>query len=359
MSRLISLDAVRGLTVAGMILVNNGYGQSFQPLRHAQWNGLSISDLVFPFFLFIMGVSLYLSMSSRGLDFSGSKLVKILRRSLLLFLIGVAINWIDMAVSGNPWNFSELRFWAVMQRIALCYFVAGIAAITLPPRASLPLAISFLIIYTLIIIFGNGYAFSAEENLLHRVDAFLFGESHLYRKSPVDPEGLVSTLSAIANTLFGYYCGMKIKETTDNREKVIRLFTIGTLLLFAGLLLSYAFPFNKRIWSPSFALATSGFCALLLALSAQVLDTNSCKPTTRKIADFCIAFGSNALVIYIASEIMAIFFGEFGVSDLIYNGCSFIIPTPKIASLLYAVIFVSLNYLIALILYRRRIFIKI
>ncbi len=359
MSRLISLDAVRGLTVAGMILVNNGYGQSFEPLRHAQWNGLSLSDLVFPFFLFIMGVSLYLSMSRRGLDFSGAKLMKILRRSVLLFLIGIAINWIDMAVSGSPWNFGGLRFWAVMQRIALCYLVAGTAAITLPPRASLPLAITLLIIYSIVIIFGNGYAFSTETNILHRVDAYLFGESHLYKKSPVDPEGLVSTLSAVANTLFGFYCGMKIKETADIREKLIRLFTIGTLLLFAGLLLSYIFPFNKRIWSPSFALATSGICALLLSLSALALDNSKRVIIPHFVTSFFVAFGSNALIIYIASEIMSIFFGEWGVSALIYKGCSTVLTVPKLASLLYAIIFVFLNYLIALILFRRRIFIKL
>lgn len=372
--RLKSLDIVRGMTVAGMILVNNGYGPTFEPLRHAQWNGLSISDLVFPFFLFIMGVSLYLSMSGRGLHYSRAKLFKIIKRSALLFLFGILINWIDLAVGHGEVVFDNLRFWAVMQRIAICYLIAGIFAITVSANYTIPFAVLLLITYAGIIVTGGGYNYDAGSNVLHSIDAFIFGEAHLYHKSPVDPEGLLSTMSAVTNVLFGFYCGMKIKQSGSLAEKVTALFVAGTLLTFAGLLLNYGLPFNKRIWSPSFALATSGLCALLLALVTRCVDTDDTPrgpSDTGRWSYFFQAFGANALVIYLGSELISIFFAAFGISDLIYSGCAAIVTAgdpamldsaewlAKIASLIYACCFVLLNYLIAWPLYRHHIYIKL
>lgn len=376
MARLLSLDVVRGFTVAGMILVNNGYGQSFEPLRHAKWNGLSLSDLVFPFFLFIMGVSMFLSLSGRGFDFTSSKFAKILKRTILLLLLGIAINWFDMAIEGSPLAFGELRFWAVLQRIAVCYLVASVMVLTLKHRYILPSAIGLLVIYTLIIVFGHGYADSKEYNLLYQVDAWLFGEAHLYHKSAVDPEGLLGTISALTNVLFGFYCGMKLKPTdkvssTTNSssesslaEKINSLFTVGALLTFAGFIVNFALPYNKRIWSPSFALITSGFCALLLALVMSAVDKDQRRGA---LVTFFQAFGVNALIIYIASELMAILFGHFGISDLIYQGLSLIflsinpesIFAAKCTSLAYALCFVFLNFAIAYLLFKKRIYIKL
>lgn len=363
MSRLLSLDVVRGFTVAGMILVNNGYGKSFEPLRHAPWNGLSLSDLVFPFFLFIMGVSLFLSLSGRGFDFTPAKFAKVLKRSILLLLIGIAINWFDMAIEGSPFAFGELRFWAVLQRIAVCYMVASVMVLTLNHRYILPSAIGCLVIYTFIIIFGHGYAESKAFNALYKVDAWLFGDAHLYHRSVVDPEGLLSTISALANVLFGFYCGMKLKSG-DIVEKINSLFTVGTLLMFSGFIVNFALPYNKRIWSPSFALITSGFCALLLALVMSAVDR---KQRRGALVTFFQVFGVNALIIYVASELMAILFGHFGISDLIYGGCSLLflsinpesVFAAKCASLAYALCFVFLNFAIAYPLFKRRIYIKL
>lgn len=377
MARLLSLDVVRGFTVAGMILVNNGYGQSFEPLRHAQWNGLSLSDLVFPFFLFIMGVSLYLSLSGRGFDFTTAKFAKVLKRTILLLLIGIAINWFDKAIEGSPLAFGELRFWAVMQRIAVCYLVASVMVFTIRHTLILPSAIALLVIYTLIIVLGHGYSDSREFNVLYHVDAWLFGDAHLYHKSAVDPEGLVSTLSAITNVLFGFYCGMQIKsgsaadkDSSANdtvcslSPKINSVFSVGALLTFAGFIVNFALPYNKRIWSPSFALITSGFCALLLALAMIAVDQ---KGRRGAFVTFFQAFGVNALIIYITSELMAILFGHFGINDLIYNGLALIFRSmapasvfaAKLTSLAYALCFVLLNFTIAYPLFRRRIYIKL
>lgn len=356
MARLLSLDVVRGFTVAGMILVNNGYGRSFEPLRHAQWNGLSLSDLVFPFFLFIMGVSLFLSFSSRGFDFTPQKFAKILKRTFLLLIIGIAINWFDMAMAGKPLAFGDLRFWAVLQRIALCYLIASVMALTVKHRYILSIAIGLLIIYTLILIFGHGYADSRDFNLLYKVDAWLVGDSHLYHKSAVDPEGLLGTIPALANVLFGFYCGMKLKSADSLPVKINHLFNVGALLTFAGFIINFALPFNKRIWSPSFALITSGFCALLLAVTMLAVDYGNRRGA---LVTFFQAFGVNALMIYVSSELMAILFGEFGISDLIYEGLSLLIPFPKFTSLAYAICFVMLNFAIAYPLFKKRIYIKL
>ncbi len=372
MARLLSLDVVRGFTVASMILVNNGYGQSFEPLRHAKWNGLSLSDLVFPFFLFIMGVSMFLSLSGRGFDFTPAKFAKILKRTILLLLFGIAINWFDMAIEGSPFAFGELRFWAVLQRIAVCYLLASVMALTIKHRYILSSAIGLLVIYTLVIVFGHGYADSKEYNVLYQVDAWLFGEAHLYHKSAVDPEGLLGTISALANVLFGFYCGMKLKANDKPNsssekslvEKINSLFTVGALLAFGGFIVNFALPYNKRIWSPSFALITSGFCALLLALVMSAVDRDQRRGA---LVTFFQAFGVNALIIYIASELMAILFGHFGISDLIYGGCSLIflsvnpdsIFLTKCTSLAYALCFVLLNFAIAYPLFKKRIYIKL
>lgn len=393
--RLKSLDIVRGMTVAGMILVNNGYGPTFEPLRHAQWNGLTLSDLVFPFFLFIMGVSLYLSMSGRGLHYSRAKMVKILKRSALLFLFGILINWIDLAIGHGEVVFDNLRFWAVMQRIALCYLIAGVFALTVSASYTIPFAVLLLITYAGIIEGGGGYEYDAGSNILHTIDAFIFGEAHLYHKSPVDPEGLLSTMSAVTNVLFGFYCGMKIKQSGSFSEKVTSLFMAGTLLTFAGLLLNYGLPFNKRIWSPSFALVTSGLCALLLAVVTRWVDSDDTprgRVAESRLRDseslygshegrwslFFQAFGANALVLYLGSELISIFFARFGVSDLLYACCASLTTAgnpglltdsaealqwtvwlAKAASLLYACCMVLINYLIAWPLFRHRIYIKL
>lgn len=354
--RLESLDVVRGITVAGMILVNNGYSGSFQMFRHAAWNGLSVSDFVFPFFLFIMGVSMFLSFSKTGYSLTGKTFLKILKRSVLLLLVGVAINWLDMAIWGGGLNLGELRFWAVLQRIALCYFFVSIYVLALKKRFVLPMAVLLLIAYTAILILGNGYSMNPTENVLSRVDVYLFGESHLYHRSPVDPEGLLGTLSAMANVLFGFYCGMKMKDSKDLQGKIISLFSVGFVLLTISFAVNFFMPYNKRIWSPSFALVTSGACAMLFALVMRWIDLDGKRG---RLSGFFQVFGVNALALYVGSELMAIIFGKVGISQFLFETFTALIPFPEFASLAYALTFVMLNYLIGYPLWRAKVFIKL
>ncbi len=416
--RLLSLDVLRGLTVAGMILVNNGYGESFQMLRHSQWNGMTPCDLVFPFFLFIMGVSCYVSMSRRGFQSSPAMLRKVVRRTLLLFAIGLFINWFELAMKGTPLDLQHLRLWAVLQRIALCYLAVSLFALYVPHRYTLHTAAALLVAYTIIIICGNGYAEDASANILAQADRALFGYDHLYHKSPVDPEGLLGTISSVAHVLLGFYCGRlvtggKRKEESGERKvesgerkvesgerkvesgerKVESVFCFATVCVFLGYLLTYGLPLNKRIWSPSYVLVTCGLCALLLALLyseerrvkseefATALPHNANTAAAANSSLFTLhsslnkaaansslftlhsslfrVFGTNALALYVASELLAILFGHLGISDAIYGVLHAAIPWAKWASLAYALTFVAINYAIGYVLWKRKIFIKL
>lgn len=380
-NRLLSLDILRGITVAGMILVNNGWGVSFEMLGHAEWNGMTPCDLVFPFFLFIMGISCYLSLVKSEFKPTPKVIRRIIKRTVLLFAIGLFINWFDNAIEGDLLCFGHLRIWAVMQRIALCYGIVSLFALFCNHRYTIPVVVGLLIIYTAILVLGNGYAQDASVNVLAQVDLNLFGYDHLYHKSPVDPEGLLGTISSVAHVLLGFYCGKLIRQKDTVSDKVIALFVVGTILVIGGYLLSYGLPLNKRIWSPSYVMVTCGLASLLQAFLMYVIDlagvrsqesvvsrnvqqSSSQQQSNLLSPDSCLltpfhVFGVNALALYVSSELLAILLGNLGVSEVVYNAIHTIIPPLKWASLAYALYFVALNFLIGYVLYRKKIYIKL
>ena len=353
--RLVSLDMLRGITVAGMILVNNGWGESFEMLRHSKWNGMTPCDLVFPFFLFIMGISCYLSLVKS--EFKPTPLVirRIVKRTVLLFAIGLFINWFDHAIEGDLLCFGHLRIWAVMQRIALCYGIVSLFALFCNHKYTLPVMAILLAVYSLILLLGNGYAEDANTNVLARVDLRLFGYEHIYHKSPVDPEGLVGTISSVAHVLLGLYCGMLIRKRETVEQKVIALFVVGAVCVIGGYLLSYGLPLNKRIWSPSYVLMTCGLASLLQALLMYVIDIQK----KSGWITFFHVFGVNALALYVSSELLAILLKNIEVSEMVYNGIHAVIAPLKWASFAYSVYFVLLNFAIGYVLYRKKIYIKL
>ena len=362
--RLVSLDLLRGLTVAMMILVNNGYGESFSHLRHKEWNGMTVCDLVFPFFLFMVGISTYLSLRKTQFQATTAVLQKIFKRAVLLFLIGLGINWFDHAIGGDVLCFGHLRIWAVMQRIALCYLAASLFAVYANHKYTIPTIVALLAVYTLIITLGNGYAYDAEANILAQADLRLFGYDHLYHKSPVDPEGLLSTIPAIAHTLIGFLCGKLVCSKVSPKEKVRNIFIFGALLTIAGFALSLWLPLNKRIWSPSYVLATCGLAMLLLSLIAKIEHSTPLLHREGQgggslVAVPLLVFGMNPLFLYVLSELMAIVFGHFGISTLIFDTIHSVVSAPKWASLCYAFTFVLLNWLVGYVLYRKKVFIKL
>ncbi len=353
-NRLLSLDILRGMTVALMILVNNSWGDCFEMLQHSTWNGLTPCDLVFPFFLFMMGITTYLSLAKYQFQPQPQAIRKIFKRGILLFLIGLFINYLSIAIDGDWWSFGHLRYWAVLQRIAVCYLVVSLLALT-ARHSFIPLLVVLLLTaYGALLLCFNGYA-TDDSNIALQIDLHLFGYNHIYHHTPIDPEGLLGTISAIAHTLIGFLCGKWMKAAATKQDKAIVFFSAGTVMVFCGWFLSYGLPINKCVWSPSYVLVTCGLAALLQGLLIYIIDLRGQTAWTT----FFHVFGVNPLVLYAGSEILSILLSHIGFSSLVYDTLHHVVPFPKVASLLYAIYFVLLLFLIGYLLYRKKIFIKL
>lgn len=388
--RILALDILRGITIAGMILVNNPgtWGHIYAPLRHAEWNGLTPTDLVFPFFMFIMGISTYISLKKYNFTYSHATLRKILRRSLLIFIIGMAIDWFshfcyywvsppdDLSFGQNLWAsvgiFDRIRILGVMQRLALCYCAASIVAL-ITKHSHIPyLIVTLLVGYFVLLMCGNGFAYN-ESNILSIVDRAVLTPEHMYKDNGIDPEGLLSTIPSIAHVLLGFCVGRMMlgDKNTANRSReevlqshLVKLFLTGTILTFSGLLLSYGCPLNKKVWSPTFVLTTCGLASSLLALLIWIIDVKG----YRHWSLFFESFGVNPLFMYVLSDVLGILFGSIylpwddgsiSIHSLIYDKITQPIFGDTVGSLVYALLFVAINWCIGYQLYKRKIYIKI
>lgn len=353
--RLLSLDVLRGITVMGMILVNNAGGEfSYASLQHKEWNGMTPCDMVFPFFLFIMGISTYISLRKFKFRPSAPVVTKILRRTVLIFLIGVVIHWFDYVCGGDFWPFAHLRITGVLQRIALCYCAASFLSLYVSHRSLGWIAALLLAGYSVLLYAGNGYV-PDETNVLAVVDRTLLGVEHLYTKTQVDPEGLLGTLPSVAHTLIGFLCGKMIMESPTLEKKIIGLSVTGFILLAVGFLLTEALPLNKRIWSPSYVLVTCGSAALLQGVLMYFIDLNGKKRWCRLFE----VFGVNPLFLYVWSEVVAIILNACGWKPYLYGGIHALISNPYLASAVYSVLFVLVMGAFGYVLYKKKIYIKL
>ena len=388
-SRLLSLDVLRGITIAGMMLVNNpgSWSYVYAPLGHAQWNGLTPTDLVFPFFMFIMGVSMFLSFKKFDFRISKDSFVKLLRRSVLLFLIGLAIGWLGLTLRtfnglrseelgffSQLWqsatNFENLRILGVLQRLALVSFFGTLIILLVRPNR-IPLLIGLILVaYWLIIAFTNSYEMN-EDSLVAIIDRAILGATHMYHDTtasgvriPFDPEGILSTIPCLAHVLLGFWAGKLLSDTKDLNQKIQKLFVFGTIILFAGFLLDYGFPINKKIWSISFVLTTCGLASLFLGLLIWIIDIKG----NRKWAVFFESFGVNPMFVYVVGAVLGILIGNLGFTlngefisfkTFIYNN----ILQPALGdypgSLAFALVFVSICWAVGHVLYKKKIFIKL
>ncbi len=354
-TRLLSLDVLRGITVAGMIVVNNAGGPlSYTSLQHSVWNGLTPCDLVFPFFLFIMGISTYIALRKFQFKPSGAVVAKILRRTALIFLIGVALHWFDQVCDGQWLAFDSLRVTGVLQRIALCYCAVSFLALWMRHKALGWTAGIILAGYAILLAAANGYV-NDETNVLAIVDRSLLGETHLYTKMPVDPEGLVSTLPSIAHTLIGFLCGRLIMESPSLDRKMTGLFVTGFVLMAAGFLLTEAIPLNKRVWSPSYTLVTCGLAASLQAVLMYFIDAQG----KRRWCRFFEVFGVNPLFLYVLSEVVAIVLNATEAKPIVYQAIHAVVTDPYLASALYSLLFAGIMGAFGYGLYKKRMYIKI
>ena len=339
--RLIALDVFRALTILLMILVNNGAGDEIYPqLVHSKWNGLTACDLVFPFFLYIIGFTTYISMRKKSFTWSRDVVRKIIKRTVQLFIIGLLINWLDMACDGRPLDFSHLRVWGVMQRIAICYFVTAAFAVTFHHRYAIPTSIALLVGYHALLVFGDGFAYDSSANILSRIDTSLFGYDHLDHKSPVDPEGLVSTIGASAHCLLAFGISWRVMSITKHHHKTLFLYLAALLLVAVGYILNFTYcPFNKRVWSPSYVLMTIGLASFFLAILIYFIDIRGWKHGY--LMKILKIIGIHPLFLYVLSEVVAIVIGAIGVKDFVFSHMSAAIPDGYIASLIYSILFIA------------------
>lgn len=375
--RLLALDILRGITIAGMILVNNpgSWSHMYAPLAHAPWHGLTPTDLIFPFFMFIMGISTFISMRKFEFKFSWSLFVKIIRRTVVIFAIGLAIAWFSRLCYGLAGgkslieavnSFDTIRILGVMPRLALCYCFASLIVLALKCRHILWVVATLLIGYGVILLCGNGLVFS-EDNIVSIIDRAVLGVDHMYKdtvdgvKLALDPEGLLSTIPSIAHVLIGFWAGMKMMEVKDINMRVNRLFIIGAILMFVGFLFDYAIPINKKLWTPTFAIVTCGLASTLLALLIWIIDIKGYKKWCR----FFEAFGINPLFMYVLGGVLGILFatikiGGTSIKGLIYNDFLLnLLGDATLASCIYAIIFIAINWSIGYVLYKNKIYIKI
>jgi predicted acyltransferase len=361
--RLTSLDAFRGLTIAGMILVNNpgSWGHVYPPLLHAEWHGWTPTDLVFPFFLFIVGVSVPFSFAKR-LERGDSRralFLHILRRSAILFGLGIFM------AAFPRFDLLDVRIMGVLQRIGVVYLLAASAYLVFKPKGRTLLLLGLLLGYwallTLVPVPGYGPGdLSPEGNLGAYLDRLILGD-HLWREM-WDPEGLLSTLPAVGTTLLGIVAGEWIRSGPSQSRVVQGLFLGGVVGVGLGSMWGWVFPINKGIWTSSYVLFTAGAAALLLGLMYWIMEVRE----KRRWAKPLIIYGMNAIAVFVASGLLARVMGMVRVGEggpslkgWIYQTLFASWAGPLNGSLAFAVSYVLFWFGVLWILYWRRIFIKI
>lgn len=366
--RLVSLDVFRGLTIAGMVLVNNPgtWSSIYWPLQHAEWHGWTPTDLVFPFFLFIVGVSITLAFGRRVEEGKVKRdlYLKVIKRTAIIFGLGLFLN-------GFPYfQLSTIRIPGVLQRIAICYLIASLIFLTTKVRTQPLIALALLIGYWLVMtrLAAPGYApgdLSKEGSIASFIDRVILGP-HIWRQGRVyDPEGLLSTVPAVATTLLGVLTGHWLRSERTRIDKVVGMFVAGAVCVVAGWCWNFFFPINKALWTSSYVLFTAGVGLQLLAVCYWVIDIKG----YRRWAWPFEVFGVNALALFVGSGLMVKLMGlfrlprgdgtEISSQGWIFRNLFLTWASPINASLFYAIAFILLWLLFMWLLYRKQIYIKV
>lgn len=320
--RFLALDIFRGMTVCFMIIVNTpGNGATtYAPLLHASWHGFTPTDLVFPSFMFAVGNAMSFVMPKWSQLSQAQVLAKIFKRTFIIFLLGYLMYWFPFVhyndqhqLVGNP--FSHTRVMGVLQRIALGYCFASLMVYYLKTKQVFILSVVFLLAYWFILLlFGDpADPYNMLTNAGSKLDLWLLGPDHMYHGEGVafEPEGVLSTLPAIANVTFGYLAGKWIQQKGKEYEGLTKLLLAGVLLVFLALVWHPLFPINKKLWTGSFVLLTVGIDCIILAVLIYITDFLQ----KRKWSYFFEVFGKNPLFIYLLSEVGVILLWFFGVGE--------------------------------------------
>ena len=366
--RYFALDVFRGMTIALMILVNNPgtWSHIYAPLRHAKWNGCTLTDFVFPFFLFIVGTAMRFSFAK--FDFKPSREIytKIFWRAVSIFIFGVLLNAFPFI--RQDWNWDNFRIMGVLQRIGLAYGISAILVIRFSFTKLWKIIIVTLIAYWLLLWgFGGTDPYSLETNLIRKIDMLILGTGHMWTGTgiPFDTEGLFSTIPAVITVLLGYMAGVMI-HTTDGHPKnlVKKMLIVGTLQTLLGLLWSLFMPINKQLWTSSYVLYTAGIATVILAILIWLIDFKGYKTVFQPF----IIYGTNSLFVFAASGLWVriMLKVKFLLNGESVSGYSYLYKTifqplagDLNGSLLFAIFHVIMWWVILYWLYRKKIFIKI
>ncbi len=379
--RFYSLDVFRGATVALMILVNNpgSWGHIFAPLEHASWHGCTPTDLVFPFFLFAVGNAMAFVIPR--LEEKNIFWQKVIKRTLLIFLIGLLLNWFPFIKYNDAGSiivkpFANLRFLGVLQRIALCYFFASVIIHFFKVRGAFVAASVLLLVYWFMCVVGNpANSYSLATWFGTPIDKTILGDSHMYHGEGItfDPEGLMSTIAAISQVIFGYLIGNYILTKGKTHEMLNTIFVAGCVFIFAGFCWDMVFPINKKIWTSSYTIYTTGLALIVLSVLIYLIEFKNSRGGWTKFFD---VFGKNALFIFVLSGALPRLLALIRINNgLTQEGkpkylspfgwfyetiCKQILPAdPRIGSLIYALCFIGLMWFFAWLLDKKKIYIKV
>jgi predicted acyltransferase len=369
--RFTALDVFRGMTVCLMIIVNTpGNGDTtWSPLHHAKWHGFTPTDLVFPSFLFAVGNAMSFVMAKWETLAASTVVWKILKRTGIIFLLGYLMYWFpfvkwDSANNIVGFPFEETRVFGVLQRIALCYGIAALMIYFLKPKLALIISIVLLFVYWILLYaFGDAAdPWNMQTNIGSVIDRWLLNEKHLYHGEGVafDPEGLLSTMPAVANVVAGYVAGKYIQQKGNSYEGLTKLLLTGAGLLFLAYCANLAFPINKKLWTSSFVLHTVGLDCIIIAVIIYIINFRQ----QIKWTYFFEVFGRNPLFIYLLSELGATLLSFFRIDPQtnyyrwLYNSI-FIHAGPYFGSFLFAFTFMMICWLVGYMLDKRKIYVRV
>ena len=359
-NRLLSIDVLRGMTLIFMIIVNTpgSWDYVYAPLLHADWNGLTPTDYIFPNFLFIVGVSIVLSLNNRINELNRNQVLKkIIWRAFKIYLVGVFL-WVF-----PDFDLTSIRWVGVLQRISFVFLFCGLIYLFIDKKLFIYISFITLILYWFIMLYipvpgiGTPDLTSPELNLAHYIDSkFLPG---VMWQDTWDPEGILTTIPSIITGVFGLVAGSILVSNKDIKDKIIKLFSLGLLLVFVGDFFSWSFPVNKNLWSTSYTFLMAGMSFMLVAAFTYLIDVNGYK--NFKMSQ---VFGTNSIFTYVLSgTLTSIFYSDrfIGVelNSVFVDTLIGIGIFPKLASLLYATIFVLIIYIPANYLFKKKIFIKL
>ena len=371
--RLFSLDAFRGATIAGMILVNNpgSWSESYAQLKHSAWNGWTFTDMIFPFFLWIMGVALTFSFAKRreaGAT-SGALMVHVLKRALIIFALGIVVNGFPFGV-GAAFSLATLRIPGVLQRIAICYVVASALFLNVRIPTMVMWAVGLLAVYwaAVMLIPVPGYGagvLNPVGSLCWFVDSSLLrGHTWIYAPAAgFDPEGIVSTLPSIATALFGVLTGCWLRSDRSPDAKTSAMFVSGFVMVLAAVVADVWLPINKNMWTSSYSLLMGGWALVCFGTFYWVIDV---KGYQRWATPFKI-FGMNAITLYVLSEILATVLDittvgagtPVSLHTKIYSALFAPLFRPADASLAYAVAYDAVLFLVGYVMWKKKWFVRV